>query len=81
MADDRAVRWLDGNCGLGPPPNDGGGRYLGGCRRYRTLDALDVVRVQVKGYACHEGNYALSNILSGARYQERLEAQEKSGSR
>ena len=27
-------------------------------------------------YACHEGNYALSNILSGARYQERLEAQE-----
>ena len=26
-------------------------------------------------YACHEGNYALSNILSGARYQERLEAQ------
>ncbi len=21
-------------------------------------------------YACHEGNYALSNILSGARYQE-----------
>ena len=26
-------------------------------------------------YACHEGNYALSNILSGARYQERMEAQ------
>ncbi len=26
-------------------------------------------------YACHEGNYALSNILSGARYQERTEAQ------
>jgi len=24
-------------------------------------------------YACHEGNYALANILSGARYQERLE--------
>ncbi len=22
-------------------------------------------------YACHEGNYALSNVLSGARYQER----------
>ena len=22
-------------------------------------------------YACHEGNYALSNILSGARAQER----------
>ena len=23
-------------------------------------------------YACHEGNYARSNVLSGARYQERL---------
>ena len=28
-------------------------------------------------YACHEGNYALSNILGGARYQERLEAGEE----
>ena len=26
-------------------------------------------------YACHEGNYSLSGVLSGARYQERLEAQ------
>ena len=26
-------------------------------------------------YACHEGNYALANVLSGARYQERMEAQ------
>jgi len=26
-------------------------------------------------YACHEGNYALSNILSGARFQERREAE------
>jgi len=25
-------------------------------------------------YACHEGNYALSNVLSGARYQERQAA-------
>ena len=25
-------------------------------------------------YACHEGNYALGNVLSGARYQERMEA-------
>ena len=32
-------------------------------------------------YACHEGNYALSNILSGARYQERMEAQGASDSR
>jgi hypothetical protein len=22
-------------------------------------------------YACHEGNYAMGNILSGARYEER----------
>jgi hypothetical protein len=27
-------------------------------------------------YACHEGNYSLSNVLSGARYQERLAAGE-----
>ena len=26
-------------------------------------------------YACHEGNYSLSGILSGARYQERLDGQ------
>ncbi len=26
-------------------------------------------------YACHEGNYALTAVLSGARYQERMEAQ------
>ena len=36
---------------------------------------------RVYEYACHEGNYALSNVLSGARYQERLEAEEKSDSR
>jgi hypothetical protein len=27
-------------------------------------------------YACHEGNYALSNVLSGARAEERREAEE-----
>ena len=32
-------------------------------------------------YACHEGNYALSNILSGARYQERTQAEETSSRR
>jgi hypothetical protein len=30
---------------------------------------------QVYEYACHEGNYALSNVLSGARYQERRESE------
>ena len=24
-------------------------------------------------YACHEGNYSLSGVLSGARYQERTQ--------
>ncbi len=28
-------------------------------------------------YACHEGNYALSNILRGARYQERVAGQNR----
>ncbi|HAD74866.1 MAG TPA: hypothetical protein DCG16_03720 [Gemmatimonadetes bacterium] len=32
-------------------------------------------------YACQEGNYGLENILSGARYQERMEAEEASDSR
>jgi len=32
-------------------------------------------------YACHEGNYALSNILQGARYEERMNAQEQSNQR
>jgi hypothetical protein len=36
---------------------------------------------RVYEYACHEGNYALSNILSGARYQERLEAEEEANRR
>jgi hypothetical protein len=26
---------------------------------------------QLYEYACHEGNYALSGVLSGARYEER----------
>jgi hypothetical protein len=26
--------------------------------------------VQVPEYACHEGNYAMTNILSGARAEE-----------
>ena len=32
-------------------------------------------------YACHEGNYSLAGVLSGARYQERKEAQGSSESR
>jgi len=28
-------------------------------------------------YACHEGNYALGNVLSGARYQELLDTQNR----
>ena len=36
---------------------------------------------QIYEYACQEGNYALSAVLSGARYQERMEAQGTSNSR
>jgi hypothetical protein len=32
---------------------------------------------QLYEYACQEGNYALSAVLSGARYQERMEAQKR----
>jgi len=32
-------------------------------------------------YACHEGNYALSNILKGARYEERMNAQDQTNQR
>jgi hypothetical protein len=34
---------------------------------------------QVLEYACHEGNYALTNILSGARFEERRSQEEQSG--
>ena len=37
----------------------------GGEIPFKKFDAL------LYEYACHEGNYALSNVLSGARYQER----------
>jgi len=36
----------------------------------KALDGL------IYEYACHEGNYALGNILRGARYEESLEAEE-----
>jgi hypothetical protein len=32
-------------------------------------------------YACHEGNYSLAGVLSGARYQERMAAEGSSDSR
>jgi len=32
---------------------------------------------QIFEYACHEGNYAMSNILSAARAEEKAEAAEK----
>jgi hypothetical protein len=32
-------------------------------------------------YACHEGNYSMAGVLSGARYQERMEVQGASDSR
>ena len=36
---------------------------------------LRKLHAQLYEYACHEGNYSLEGVLSGARYQERMEAQ------
>jgi hypothetical protein len=35
---------------------------------------------QVYEYACHEGNYALANVLSGARAEEREAARNQGSS-
>ncbi len=37
---------------------------------------MNALNDQLYEYACHEGNYAMSNILMGARYEERVEADE-----
>ena len=47
----------------------------GGEIPYKRLDG------QVYEYACHEGNYALGDVLSGARAEERAERQEQSHQR
>ena len=39
---------------------------------------FDRIDEQIFEYACHEGNYAMSNILSGERSKEREAAQKKS---
>ena len=39
------------------------------------------MRGQIYEYACQEGNYALASVLSGARYQERMQEQETNDSR
>ena len=39
------------------------------------------LHAQIYEYACHEGNYSLAGVLSGARYEERMEAQGASDSR
>ena len=39
------------------------------------------LHAQVYEYACHEGNYSMAGVLSGARYQEKMEAQGSSDSR
>jgi hypothetical protein len=38
---------------------------------------MKALRGQLYEYACHEGNYSLAGILSGARYQERQAAQNR----
>ena len=36
---------------------------------------INRLHAQVYEYACHEGNYSLEGVLSGARYQEAMEAE------
>ena len=50
-------------------------RPWGGEIPYKRFDDM------VFEYACHEGNYSLASVLSGARYQERLEVEGASDSR
>jgi hypothetical protein len=38
---------------------------------------FDRIDEMIYEYACHEGNYALANILSGARAEEKREAEQK----
>ncbi len=49
------------------------GAYAGEWGGEVPMKALDGL---IYEYACHEGNYALGNILRGARYEERMEAEE-----
>ena len=49
------------------------GAYTGEWGGEVPMKALDGL---IYEYACHEGNYALGNILRGARYEERVEAEE-----
>ena len=42
---------------------------------------INKLHARVYEYACHEGNYSLAGVLSGARYQERMEAQGSGDSR
>ena len=42
---------------------------------------ISKLHAQLYECACHEGNYSLANVLSGARYQERMEAQGSGDSR
>ena len=35
---------------------------------------MKVLNDRLYEYACHEGNYSLEGVLSGARYRERIEA-------
>ena len=52
------------------------GTYTGEWGGEVPMTAMDGL---IYEYACHEGNYALGNVLSGARYQERMEAEEAAG--
>jgi hypothetical protein len=49
-------------------------------RTWRAEMSLNASKDQIYEYACHEGNYAMSGILAGARAQEGAKASGKAGS-
>ena len=50
------------------------------CQFYSSVISIGESQKSAQRILCHEGSYALSNILSGERYQERM-AEEKAGAR
>jgi hypothetical protein len=42
---------------------------------------IGVTKGPIYEYACHEGNYAMEHVLSGARAKEREDAARKGSSR